>query len=344
MFRDDQLEIWNLSQGGVVRVGALPNFNLLGRVREVAGVRELGYSLNGSERRPVVLQREDDEGMRLDRAGVFGVDSIDLQELDRGGGDNRLRLWLVRKDGATSQRELRFRCREFEGERFELDLEGVRGAEEVAQVVDGRWSIGRDRSGARCLEIASADTGYDRIVLFGRRDWSDGYTVSMRISVHELTGPHNVGILYKWNCHDLGDGTTIPNTWSTGLGYYCSYGPGLRIRVGERVHYDADGRKVGDRLLGQAPLSLVRRWRSQVLHRAGLQAVLSELKLGRHYWFRLRVGAERHVLSVWRAGGGPPRRPRVVAAADDGELVRGSVGIIAHRCAVRVHEYRVEPD
>ncbi len=340
MFRDDELEVWNLTTGGVARVGALPNFNVLGRVDDVEGVRELVYSFNSSPERPVALQRSDDEGTRLDRAGVFGIDSIRLEELD---AENRLALTVRRKDGGSSTREINFRCAQFGGSRFELDLEGVRNAEEVAQVVDGRWRVGRGVSGAPCLEIAKPDTGYDRIVLFGRQERTTGYTISARISVHEITGPHNVGLLYKWNCHELGDGTTIPTTWNTGLGYYCSYGPGLRIRVGEQVHIDDSGRKVGDRLLGQTPLSLVRRWRSQLLHRAGLAPFVSELALGRHYRFRLSVGSEQHMLTVWPANRKRPQ-PQIVVPADDGSLERGSVGIIAHRCAVRVHEYRVEGD
>ncbi|MAE69207.1 MAG: hypothetical protein CME06_01930 [Gemmatimonadetes bacterium] len=340
MFRDDELEVWNLTPGGVAKVGALPNFNVLGRVEDVGSVREIVYSLNSSAPRPVALQRVDDEGTRLDRAGVFGIDSIDLEELR---AENRLVLTVRRENASSSTREIDFRCERFDGSRFELDIEGVRNAEEIAQIVDGRWQIGRGASGAPCLEIAESDTGYDRIVLFGRQDWTTGYTISARISVHRITGPHNVGLLYKWNCHELGEGTTIPTTWNTGLGYYCSYGPGLRIRVGEQVHIDESGRKVGDRLLGQTPLSLIRRWRSQLLYRAGLIPFVSELALGRHYRFRLNVGSEQHMLTVWPAARKRPR-PQIVVPAADGSLERGSVGIIAHRCAVRVHEYRVERD
>jgi hypothetical protein len=210
--------------------------------------------------------------------------------------------------------------------------------------VDGRWRVGGDDTGNRWLEIAEDDAGLDRVVLFGRDDLSAGYTIRARVLVTSWVGkPHNVGLLFKWNPHLQGDGTSLPSQWSTALGYFYSKCPGVRIRYGVDVHLDDNGRKVGDYVLAEARLS---RWRALVgrtFRRIRGSKIYSQLAPGVPYCFELRVGKAVHTLTVWKCGRRKPS-PQVVVNNPHPYLESGAAGVIAHRCGVRVYEFEVEHD
>src|SRR5690606_18388724 len=108
---------------------------------------------------------------------------------------------------------------------------GCTSAEEVGQVVEGPWRVATDPSGRRCLEVAPDGAGYDRIILFGSKGWTSGYEVLARIRPTRILGRHNLGLVYRWNPHEQGDGRRLPTTWSAGLALYRSYRPsGLKLR------------------------------------------------------------------------------------------------------------------
>jgi hypothetical protein len=344
MIATDQLEVWNLSRGLAARSGAVEMFNVVGRLRAPGSVASFSYRLNGGPETPIFFVANRSNEGRLRDVGDFSIDTIGHADLE---AENLLRLRIVRKDGAEHVEEIRFRHRPFEQRepRFHLDLTGANAAEQAGQVVEGRWRIAADASGRPCLEVAPEDAGYDRIILFGRKDWTTGYEVRTRLTVTRITGHHNVGVIFKWNPHGQGDGTFLPTTWSTGLGYYCSYGrqAGMRLRFGVNVHIDDSGRKNGEYMVAQRPLTSARRVMiNHVADRLRLSRKATELRLHQEYGFRVRVDPKQYALTIWEADR-PEPAPQLLVNDPIERLDAGSVGILAYNVGVRVHGFEVVP-
>jgi hypothetical protein len=344
MVRTDQIEIWNLTDYGTARSGCVDIFNIVGKVADPACVEEFAYQLNDGPEVPIFFARSNEPGARLSRAGDFSIDTIALADLAPA---NRLSFRITQAGGSDHRRQVHFRAAPFEETqpRFRWDLHGVRGAEQVGQVVEGPWRVGEDERGRRCLEIAPDNAGYDRIILFGREDWTIGYEVHARLAITRIVAHHNIGLVFQWNPHERGDGTWPPRKWSSGLGYYCSYGehPGIRIRFGVQAHYDQTGQVRGEYLLAHRPLTT----RRQVLmnkfkQKFRLSNWTTELRLHQDYCFHLVVQPKRFALTVWPAAGAQPQSQLVV---DDpiAPLRQGAVGILAYHVGVRLYDFQVRP-
>lgn len=343
MIETDDFEIWNLSDAGTARNGALDIFNIVGRVKQPETVRELRYRLNNRPSMPVYFNRTAKRDGRLQRSGDFNIDTIRSADLQ---AENHLDLTVARTGGKESTQTVGFSCRLIEtGETcFALNLDGIAAAEEIGQIVDGRWSVSRDEAGRPCLEVEPAHAAYDRIIAFGSRKWTTDYEIFARLSVTDLRGLHNVGLLFKLNPHLAGDGTSLPSQWSSGLGYYRSYAPGagLSIRFGVDVTVDDRGQQHGNYVLKHTPFRPLRRLSTRLMKKARLSKHVSELSLHRDYCFRMRVTGSAYVLSVWPADRREPA-PQLVVENPVDRLPRGCVGILAHRAAVRLYEFEVCP-
>jgi hypothetical protein len=344
MIETDQLEVWNLSHGLVARSGAVDLFNIVGRLKAPRSVASFTYRLNRGPETPIFFVAGSSSSGRLRHAGDFAIDTIGLADLEP---ENLLRLRVLREGGAEHEEQIRFRHRPFERKepRFRLDLAGINAAEQVGQVVEGPWRVCADAGGRSRLEIAPEDAGYDRIILFGRKDWTTGYEARTRLTVTRITGHHNIGVVFKWNPHARGDGTFLPETWSTGLGYYCSYGrrAGIRLRFGVGVHIDESGRKHGEYMLAHRPL--VSEHRVLINHIADRMRLIrraTELRLHQDYWFRVRVDPREYALTVWKADT-PEPAPQLLVSDPVERLGMGAVGILAYNVGVQVHEFEVEP-
>ena len=344
MYAADDLQVWNLSQGGRAGVGAQDVFNVLGRLADPDDVESFSYRLNGSDARRIHFRDGNDDGKgRLARLGDFSIDTLRTSELQ---DENRMELRVERRSGGEVNHRIDFAAERVgdHDKRFRLELDGADSVEEVGQVVEGAWEIARDERGVPCLQVRRDEAGYDRIILFGRSDWTTGYEVTATLEPTEWTsGFHNFGLLFKWNTHHVGDGTCLPTTWSTGLGYYCSYTPGLRLRFGTDVHVDETGRKLGDHVLREEPYSWLRyrAWRiANGRFRRGWK--LPQFPAGRRYRYRLRIDPARYELTAWRDGAREPA-PQVVVEEPVEHLEHGAVGVIALDCAVRVHGLEVCP-
>jgi hypothetical protein len=342
MYEDDHLEVWNLTDGGQARCGAVDIFNIVGRLKAPGDAASLSYRLNGGEPCPVYFNASGETEPRVTSPGDFNIDTINHGDLR---DTNTIVFELERRSGERTRHELTFRANPFSAEErsYALDLEGRSGPEEAGQVVEGPWRIGADASGRRCLEIAPEQAGYDRIILFGSRDWTTGYEIRTRLAVTAITGNHNVGIVFKWNPHEQGDGRRLPTTWSTGLAYYRSYKPrGLKVRFGVGVHRDAQGRLAGDHVLARVPMSRLQFSKAALLRRLGLGGPASAMQVGREYVFRMRVDPERYALTVWRADRREPA-PQVVVDGPPDLLPTGPPGVIAYHIGIRVYEFEVRP-
>jgi hypothetical protein len=339
-----ELELWNVAPAVHAVVGAQAVFNVVGRLRSPATVESLSYRLNGGDERPVAFRRVGSRSKRLVRPGDFNIDTILVEELHE---ENVLTMRLGRSRRPVWEEEIVFPVRWFDAGAsvFRLDLENANRAQEVGQIVDGRWRLLGDEHGRRCLELGGDDAGYDRIITFGDRHWTDGYEVHARLCVRHWTSElsHGAGLAFKWNAHRQGDGNELPEEWTSGVAWYFSESPGLTIRMGANARKDASGRWIGEQILAERALS-PRRLRFARLTRYlwPTRHFFSQLRTGRTHEFRLRMEPRRWVLSTTPDGGGTA--PVQVECIDPPRLIeRGSVGVIAHGCALRLYELEVRP-
>ncbi len=347
MFETEDLEVWNLTPGIAALAGAQQVFNVVGRVKSPQSVSQLTYFLNDRPETPAFFNNTRERTGRLERPGDFNIDTIRIGDLQP---QNRLVLRLYpesdsRRGASPREYSISFpTCLIQQGPpALKLNFAEIEAPEQAGQVVDGKWRLREDEHGRRCLEICTEDAGYDRIILFGRHDWTNHYEISARLRVTEWTHKvHNVGLLFKWNTHLVGDGRHLPTQWSTGLGYYDSRSLGLRLRIGVDVRYDAQGNKLGDNVLCEKPL-FSWHWRlSRLLRRYLPERENLPIKPGVHYCFHLRVRPDLYELTVWEAGKKRPR-PQCTASHPADLLPQGSVGVIAYHCGVRIYEYQVQP-
>ncbi len=341
MYESNVLELWNLTTNGTPVVSAQEILNVVGRLKSPENVQKVFYSLNGGAEVPIFFNPEQRRAGRLSGLGDFNIDTISLTELRH---QNHLRLRVVNRQSGETTEEVFFNTKTMKATspEFRLDLNGHRFPEQVGQVIDGKWRLAHDENLEPYLEIKKEDTGLDRIILFGHRKWTTGYEILARLMVTSWTGyPHNVGVVFKWNPHLQGDGLILPTQWSTGLAYYYSHCAGLRLRFGVDVHVDENGIKHGDYILKEGTLSRYRRWVGRNLNRIlRMETAYSQIAPLQPYWFRVLVHPQKYALTVWKVGKKEPK-PQLSVANPVERLKSGSVGIIAHRCAVRLYEFNV---
>ena len=335
----DWIELWNLKDDGLVRADLQHIFNIVGHVNRPEEVKSLSYTLNGGKEVPIFFKRATTDSGRLERFGDFNVDTISIDDL----ADSNEIVFVGRSTlGRINRKRFNFSIRNnlSATNNFKLELTGVSSAQEVGQIVDGRWIVGGEDEGDRFLEIRASDSGLDRIMLLGPSNVGLDYRVKARLGVTSWTAPlHNVGLLFKWNDHLKGDGRSLPTQWTTGLAYYYSQCEGIRLRVGKNVHIADSGRKVGDHVLCETHLSW---WKCQVNRLLAKMRLrhhfLPQIVPGRQYHFELSITSQRNSLTVWQVGRRKPK-PQLISGGTDNLIASGSVGIIAHKCGVRIYEF-----
>ena len=344
MYQSSELEVWNLAPGIKTITGAQQIFNIVGSLKSPEKVKRFTYSLNDCKEKQIFFNSTESQLGRLQNRGDFNIDTINTSDLH---SENHLILRIIDHENNIKEYIIDFPCfvNDSTVPDFRLDFEGVSHPQEVGQVVDGKWQLSRDELGKRCLEIKKEDAGYDRIIVFGHHDWTSAYEITARMCVTGWSHPyHNVGLVFKWNHHLQGDGTYLPAHWSTGLGYYYSHSPGLRIRFGTDVHIDNRGKKVGDYLLGESPYSHLRRWvgekRKKFLPK---KDIFSQLVPGKLYCFRMLVHPAKYALTVWEQNKREPI-PQIIVSEPIERLPMGATGIIAYHCGVRVYEFNVSQE
>jgi hypothetical protein len=337
------IEVWNVQNNIGVYAGAQNILNIIGRLNDAEVVETLVYKLNSGPEVQVFFRNQRVSANRLARQGDFNIDTITRDQLLI---ENKLQLIARLKDGTQVSRSYLLTVKFGHGRtsHFNLDFTSTEHPQELGQLVDGKWRIGRDERGQACLEILPEDAGLDRIILFGTDELQSSYTIRTRINVKRWLGAiHNVGLLFKWNPHLQGDGTCLPSQWTTGLGYYYSHCPGLRIRIGVDVHLNEHRKKVGDNIFGEGVLSTRRYWANKMVRNLTRgRCWVPQIVPGLDYWFELRVDSGAYALTVWPITHLRPS-PQVVVTSPPELLAKGAVGIIAHYCAVRVIEFHLEP-
>lgn len=190
------IRIWN---GLNVKTGHLGyvqhDLNILGHVFSGNGPVLLTYSLN--EEQPVRLNTR--LGRRIAEKGDFNAD-IPVAHLKPGL--NRVVFRASDEFGNTSEQTVAISN---ETGAYPLpvsfDCAKVKDIADVGVITDGRWQI--DAQG-----ISNAQAGYDRVLIFGNRDWRD-YEITALMSVNGFSrqqGPdssegQSAGFCLRWQGH-----------------------------------------------------------------------------------------------------------------------------------------------
>lgn len=148
--------------------------NILGNVADPdSQVANLSYRLNGGD--PVTM-RIGPDSRRLLNPGDFNVE-LDPAQLK--AGDNRLVIEAVNSSGAKSTVSVTVTYEKRAGPLplpYTIDWSKVGSAQEVLQIVDGKWRW--DAQGIRPLEL-----GYDRMLAIGDSRWTN-YQATVPVTVH----------------------------------------------------------------------------------------------------------------------------------------------------------------
>ncbi len=303
---DSVIHIWYGPHQKVANRGIPQDlFNLLGNLITPDSIDSLSYSLNGVFQS--YLSTHTSQNIRLALPGDFNAE-IRLSALRQGLN----KITLIARDHAGRQFSKIVTLDYQPGGAcpmpFMIDWARITNIQDVAQVVDGFWTLSVEG-------VRSIRPHYDRLVAIGDVTWRD-YEVTVPITVHSIhpVNPVNmpcVGILLRWDGHE-NSGMEQPGTIWYPIGaigifrwYNDSLGPRFQIyenKGGKSVANDTSGRK---------------------------------LNLGMTYIFKMSVqtiegqSAGLYKFKVWQKGNSEPDTWDLIQQATSG-LTMGSVLLLAH--------------
>jgi len=185
------VEVWYGSRQAFGQAGISQRWvNVLGNAADMQSkVARLDYRLNG---RPAVELSLGPDERRLAHAGDFNVE---IDPLELRPGDNEVRIEATNGAGMTTSRTVTVAYHPAAIPLpFHIDWAKVKNAQDVLQIVDGKWRW--DSSGIRPVEL-----GYDRFLTVGSLGWTN-YQVTVPVTVHgfdesaflQSTGGRHAGI------------------------------------------------------------------------------------------------------------------------------------------------------
>jgi len=284
--------------------------DVLGNASDPDGIDSLVYSLNGG---PVLPLSVGPDNPRLVAEGDF---NIEMAYADLNDGPNQVVITATDTFGnqTVETMTVEYTSGNVWPETYSIDWSSVATISDVAQIVDGLWTLEAD-------SIRPTIIGYDRLVAIGDVDPSwDDYEVLVPITVNAAPPDPNtggVGIIMRWQGHQ---GSEQPRTewWHMGAyGYYRwrDYGPHLVLRLGR-----------------DAPIE-----NSDV-----------QLDVGTRYNFKMRVETMLgqggvYSLKVWEDGHPEPAEWDLYAQDDVSDLQSGSLLLVAHRVDASFGDVTVTP-
>jgi hypothetical protein len=169
--------------------------NILGNVSDPDGIDTLVFSLNGGVERPLSIGPD---GKRLANKGDFNVELWRGELLD---GTNE--LIISASDTFSNQATAAVTIEHHSGNMwpfpYEIVWSEVENIQDVAQVVDGKWTTGPE--GLRTAEI-----GNDRMVAIGDLVWTD-YEVLVPMTIRRVQKDNvdglspALGVIMRWTGH-----------------------------------------------------------------------------------------------------------------------------------------------
>lgn len=169
--------------------------NLLGRVLVPSEVTALSYELNGQFQS--YLSFRAGSNYRLARDGDFNVE---LEYATLPPGTNLVNITALLRDGSQFTRTVLviYDAGHQWPAPCSIDWNSVTEINDVAQVVDGDWTV---TSGG----VRTVNSHYDRLIALGDMGWTD-YEVTVPVTVHAATATFpgyvpSVGLLLRWQGH-----------------------------------------------------------------------------------------------------------------------------------------------
>ena len=276
--------------------------NVTGNVWSPDGIASLTYSLNGGDFRPLTV------GANADRLVSSGDFNIELDRWSLNDGPNTVVITAVDNNSVMTDRTVTVNYSD--GTvwplPYEIDWSSASSINDVAQVIDGLWTLTGD--GVRPVEI-----GYDRLIGIGDVTWDD-FEIVAPITIHDFgnTFPPAVGLGARWAGHyphdDSGDVPQPRWEWRPlgGIGWY-EWSHSLncfRLNI------------LGD------------------THPLVEDESCRQLEVGTTYTFKFRVetidsNSSRYRLKVWKDGE-PEPADWDLSAIKTGHLHAGSMLLVAH--------------
>ncbi len=300
------IDVWYGSNQRFGHIGIPQTWvNILGNVSDSDGVDSLTYSLNGGPNQALSLGPD---SRRLVSDGDFNV------ELDHSiliDGNNTLVLTATDIYGniSTNTVIISYTAGNSWPENYSIDWSSVTDIQDVAQVVDGIWNVGK--SGGVSPDIL----GYDRLITVGDINWQN-YEVTVPITVNSIdpsgySSPSNgpaVGMGMRWNGHSKWDDSQ-PNWgfWPTGaFGWYRWKTTYERFQLAGNEYAQID-----EDLSGRT------------------------LSIGTTYVFKMRVetltnGNPLYSFKVWEQGDPEPTSWDLSIEEGPGDPTHGSILLLAH--------------
>ena len=211
------IDVWYGAEQSFGHIGNPQRWvNILGRVSSANGISSLAYTLNGGASSPLSVGPNGD---RLVSPGDF---NIELDRFDLVSGANSVVITATDNDGVATDTTVTVT---YTPDRnwtspYEIDWSTVDQINDVAQAVDGLWTLTDD--GVRTVDI-----GYDRLIGLGDIIWDD-FEVEVPITMHGFgnTYPPGVGVIARWAGHypHSSSGTFPQPRWEWrpmgGMGWY----------------------------------------------------------------------------------------------------------------------------
>jgi len=192
------IDIWYGSSQAFGHIGRPQRWvNILGNVSDPDGILSLTYSLNGGPELPLSIGPD---GYRLADEGDFNVE-IDHAHLLSGTNEVVITATDILDDETVEHVDVEYVSGNTWPEAYSIDWSAVTDIQDVAQIVDGLWTV----EGDHIRPVGADAASYDRLVAIGDVSWLD-YEVTVPITIHtffdsfEKADP-GVGILVRWNGH-----------------------------------------------------------------------------------------------------------------------------------------------
>ncbi len=168
--------------------------NVVGNVSDSDGVASLTYSLNSGPELPLSVGPD---GYRLAAPGDFNVE-IDYADLLSGTNQVTITATDSLNNETVEQVNVQYTTGNTWPQPYTIDWSSVTNIQDVAQVVDGLWTI----EGDTVRPVGVDENSYDRLIAIGDTTWLD-YEVTVPITIHQFFGDLDpgTGILVRWNGH-----------------------------------------------------------------------------------------------------------------------------------------------
>ncbi|MDJ0677167.1 MAG: hypothetical protein QNJ36_17600, partial [Calothrix sp. MO_167.B42] len=195
-----EIDVWYGSEQTFGHIGQAQTWiNILGNVSSPNGVSSLTYSLNGSPEIPLSIGTK----FRLLEPGDFNVD-IAYTDLDGSPVDDTVVITATDTLGniATETITIDYESGDVWPDQYSIDWSNVTEINDVAQVVDGLWTLEDNDNDGDYDGVRTAEPGYDRLIAIGDINTWDDYEVTVPVTIHDLNGTlGGVGVIMRWVGH-----------------------------------------------------------------------------------------------------------------------------------------------